>query len=269
MNRPIINEPDGRRKETDSTRPNPTSSSSAGAKWMNANLAERSNEKLTAKSLGKSTPQMGLAERMGIPWIVRLRDSTKRFLRNAWSCSDWHLYHHVLETRPATRPGSELGLIELTTGDSRLLAEVVRERKLGRPGYHEKRFARELQRGLEDGERLFVAHAERELAGWLRLSPIDEPIWNSGVPLRPGAKELRDLFVTMRFRGTGLVAYYLIIELLRIAQEAGVPQLISLISKENPASLRINQAAGFQPLGSLVELNRLFNRNYVFRPAGG
>lgn len=223
-----------------------------------------------AKMITPSSPTMWWKKRLKRLLVAAgLHESAHRILRRAWSRTDWLLYHHTYDVVPGPCPGDDLSLQEVSRSDVSLINEMVQTRQPELSSFDEKRFASQLLQGLSNGQRCFVARAGGEIAGWLRLSPIDTEIWKSGVVLKPGAKELKDLFITLKYRGSGVIAYFLLVELLLEAQRMGVPELTSVISPDNLPSIRMNTMVGFRQMGTMLKRRRFFYRTFSFHQAAG
>ncbi len=93
-----------------------------------------------------------------------------------------------------------------------------------------------------------VAHDEREVLGWAALSPVSDRCAYQGV-----AED--SVYVAERARGRG-VGHYLLTQLVRRAEEAGIWTIQAGIFPENTASVALHHASKFRTVGVREHLGK-------------
>lgn len=95
----------------------------------------------------------------------------------------------------------------------------------------------------------FVAQRNGDVVGWAALSPVSDRCVYGGV-----AED--SVYVTERARHQG-VGGALLDGLIAASEQAGIWTIQTGIFPENPASLRLHQAAGFRVVGTRERLGKL------------
>lgn len=107
-------------------------------------------------------------------------------------------------------------------------------------------------RSHDDRYPVFVAEQDGSVIGWAALSPYrDRPAWAPTVEAAVYVEQ------TKRGSGTGTL---LLMALIAAARDAGHHVVIAQIVADNHASLRMVRDAGFEPVGTLREVGRKFDR---------
>ncbi len=90
------------------------------------------------------------------------------------------------------------------------------------------------------------------ILGWARLQP-----WSPRPAYRRTAED--SVYVAAGARGRG-IGRALLAELLRRARAAGIAVVVARIAGGNPASVRLHEAAGFRPVGTMRRVGEKFGR---------
>lgn len=99
---------------------------------------------------------------------------------------------------------------------------------------------------------IIVAEVDGRIAGWGRLSQ-----WS---PRRAYDRTVENsVYVHADFRGRG-IGKLLLVELIRLGREAGLGVIIARITHENPGSIAMHKAHGFQEIGVMHRVGEKFGR---------
>ncbi len=99
---------------------------------------------------------------------------------------------------------------------------------------------------------VLVAEEGGEVLGWARLAP-----WSPRAAYARTAEDSVYVRADARGRGTGRA---LLDALIGRARAAGIAVLVARIAEGNPASLRLHEAAGFRPVGTMRRVGEKFGR---------
>ena len=97
-----------------------------------------------------------------------------------------------------------------------------------------------------------VAEESGGVLGWARLQP-----WSERCAYARAAEN--SVYVRKDARGRG-VGRALLAALLERARGAGIAVILARVVEGNPASLRLHQAAGFRPVGTMRRVGEKFGR---------
>lgn len=99
---------------------------------------------------------------------------------------------------------------------------------------------------------VIVAEEGGAVAGWGRLQP-----WSQRAAYARTAED--SVYVRADARGRG-VGRALLAALIERARGAGIAVLVARIAEGNPASIRLHEAAGFRPVGTMRRVGEKFGR---------